>query len=67
MGNFSKGRCLIMDKNTDSTARQAKGRVLTYRKTGRIRRFTLLAAARLWAGRAAARYGTRWLSLRLER
>ncbi len=56
-----------MDKHADGKAGQAKGWVLTYRKTGRTRRFTSLSAARPAHRRAAARYGTRWLSLRLER
>lgn len=45
----------------------APGWVLTYRKSGRTRRFSTLAAARRAHVRAAARFGTRWLSLRLER
>ena len=45
----------------------APGWVLTYRKSGRTRRFPTLAAARRVHVRAAARYGTRWLSLRPER
>ena len=43
-----------MDKVAYTTVRQAKGWVLTYRKTGCTRRFTSLSAAR---------YGTRWWSL----
>ena len=56
-----------MNKVAHTTARQAKGWVLTYRKTGCTRRFTSLSATRPAHRRAAARYGTRWLSLRLER
>ena len=56
-----------MGRHTNTTAGQAKGWVLTYRKTGCTRRFTSLSAARPAHRRAAARYGTRWLSLRLER
>ncbi len=41
--------------------------VLTYRKSGRTRHFTTLEAARPAHQRAAARYGTRWMSLRPER
>ena len=41
--------------------------VLEYRKSGKTRLFTSLEAARRVHRRAAARYGTRWLSLRLER
>ena len=42
------------------------GWVLTYRKTGKTRRFLSLEAARKVHVRAAAFYGTRWLSLRPE-
>lgn len=42
------------------------GWVLTYRKSGRTRHFASLEAARKFQVRAAARYGTRWLSLRPE-
>ena len=45
----------------------APGWILTYRKSGRTRRFPTLAATRRVHVRAAARYGTRWLSLRPER
>lgn len=41
--------------------------ILTYRKSGHTRRFRSLQAARRAHIRAAARYGTRWLSLRPER
>lgn len=43
------------------------GWILKYRKSGKTRRFTSLATARQAHIRAAARYGTRWLSLRSER
>ena len=42
------------------------GWVLIYRKTGKTRRFASLEAARRVQMKAAARYGTRWLSLRPE-
>lgn len=42
------------------------GWVLVYRKSGKTRRFASLEAARRVHVRAAARYGTRWLSLRPE-
>ena len=44
----------------------ATGWILTYRKSGKTRRFASLEAARRVHVRAAARYGTRWLSLRPE-
>jgi len=47
--------------------RVATGWVLTYRKTGRTRRFPSLEAAREAQVKAAAKHGTRWLSLRPER
>ena len=40
------------------------GWVLVYRKTGKTRRFVSLEAARKVQVKAAAKYGTRWLSLR---
>ncbi len=40
--------------------------VLLYRKLGKTRRFASLEAARKVHVRAAAKYGTRWLSLRPE-
>ena len=43
-----------------------RGWVLIYRKTGKTRRFVSLEAARKAHVRAAARYGTRWLSLKPE-
>lgn len=43
------------------------GWILEYRKSGKVRRFTTFGAARRAHIRAAARYGTRWLSLRPER
>ncbi len=43
-----------------------QGWVLKYRKSGKTRRFASLEAARKVHVRAAARYGTRWLSLRPE-
>ena len=43
-----------------------RGWVLVYRKTGKTRRFLSLEAARKVHVRAAALYGTRWLSLRPE-
>lgn len=43
------------------------GWILTYRKSGHTRRFPSLQAARRAHIRAAARYGTRRLSLRPER
>ena len=49
------------------TASPTPGWILTYRKTGYSRRFPTLQAARRANVRAAARYGTRWLSLRPER
>ncbi len=49
------------------TAPRTPGWVLTYTKTGYSRRFPTLQAARQANVRAAARYGTRWLSLKPER
>ena len=46
--------------------KRARGWVLVYRKTGETRHFASLAAARKVHVRAAALYGTRWLSLRPE-
>ena len=50
-----------------TTRQHASYWVLTYRKTGYTQRFSTLEAARNAQIRAAARYGTRWLSLRPER
>jgi len=47
--------------------KSTQGWVLLYRKSGKTRRFASLKAARKVQVRAAARHGTRWLSLRLER
>lgn len=55
-----------MTNEIGTMARQS-GWVLTYRKSGRTRRFASLAEAKRIHIRAAARYGTRWLSLRPER
>ena len=44
--------------------KRAQGWVLVYRKTGHTRHFVSLEAARKVHVRAAALYGTRWLSLR---
>ncbi len=46
--------------------KRVRGWVLIYRKTGKNRRFASLEAARKVHVKAAARYGTRWLSLRPE-
>ena len=46
--------------------KRVRGWVLVYRKTGKTRHFTSLEAARKVHVKAAARYGTRWLSLRPE-
>lgn len=46
--------------------KRAQGWVLIYRKTGKTRRFASLEAARKVHVKAAALYGTRWLSLRPE-
>ena len=40
-----------------------RGWVLTLRKTGKTRHFATLEAARPVHRQAAARYGTRWISL----
>ncbi len=53
--------------NDHENGNRTKAWVLTYRKSGRTRRFTTLDAARPAHRRAAARYGTRWMSLRPER
>jgi hypothetical protein len=47
-------------------SRVSTGWVLLYRKSGKTRRFPSLETARRAHTRAAARYGTRWLSLRPE-
>ncbi len=49
------------------TASPTPGWILTHRKTGQTRRFPSLQEARRANVLAAARYGTRWLSLRPER
>lgn len=43
------------------------GWILTYRKSGRTRRFTSLKEAKPAHIEAAAEHGTRWVSLRPER
>ncbi len=49
------------------TASPTPGWILTYRKTGYSRWFPTMQAARQANVQAAARYGTRWLSLKPER
>lgn len=52
---------------TVTPGERTPGWILEYRKSGKIRRFTSFGVARRAHIRAAARYGTRWLSLRRER
>ena len=44
--------------------KRARGWVLLYQKSGKTRHFATLEAARPVHRQAAARYGTRWVSLR---
>jgi len=56
-----------MTRTDAAPGAKTPGWILVFRKTGRTRRFASLEEARWVHIEAAAKHGTRWLSLRPER